>query len=384
MSTAAEVLNSLPVDNRFLSEKELANLPANVRAQVMEEQRRTAELLGVAMPDDANGSALEISPPGEAGGGEGGGGASPVAAPPSTGPSQPAAVPAAPPGGAGEDWEQKFRTIDGKYRAEVPRLNDALRTEQQRVADLQQQHSALAAQVEQLQRQLAAAPKPADALPPLTAEEEQSLGEMPGYVRRMANELVQQATQPLLEQIAQLQANLTRDIKVVDRRTLYLAMDRACPDWRSINNDPAFVAWCSGAEPVSGLRYIDILTRAHSSNDYERMLAVFNGYKATRPPVVEPPAPPAPAASPAGENGGTPNGASRSGLEALVMPNGGRGGAQTPPAGTPSAPEPVRRSEIRAHEQNVAKGVYAGKPADFNRVQTRIDRAYAAGLIIED
>lgn len=381
MSTAAEVL-AKPVDGRFLTEKQLANLPLAVRTQVMADQRAAAEQMGVALPDVApNAPDTGTSLPGETGVGGGAEGGVPPAAP---APSDPPPPPPPPPGGTGEDWEQRFRTIEGKYRAEVPRLTEALAAQREDNQALRGQLDTLNAQMQQLQQQLQQQPRPVDELPPLTAEEEQQLGEMPSYVRRMAQQLIQKATAPLVSQITDLQAKLTHDIKVVDQRTLHLAMDRACPEWRELNNDVGFLAWVRGTEPVSGLRFLDILQRAYSSNDFERVLAVFNGYKATRPPAVQPPAPPAQPVSPNGGNGGTPNGAPRTGLEALVMPNGGRGGASTPPAGTPSAPEPVRRSAIRAHEQAVARGVYAGKPAEFNRVQAAIDAAYANNLIIED
>jgi len=62
----------------------------------------------------------------------------------------------------------------------------------------------------------------------------------------------------------------------------YAAMDRAVPDWQTVNEDPAFLRWLGEPDGISGVSRQAVLAVAENQLDAARAAAVFKAFMAGR------------------------------------------------------------------------------------------------------
>lgn len=180
---------------------------------------------------------------------------------------------------AEEKWEHKYRRLQGKYDAEVPRLH-------QQVKELQ-----LALQ--QMQHQIQAPPPP-PAAPEKPAEPERYVSDedvvnygadFVDIQRRIALD----ATRELRKQVDELKAQLAQTGQavqqtgqVVNTVTFEQKLLDAVPDFRTINNDPAWVAWLNEVDPIlRGPRRL-VAQAAYQRADVEAVKGYVDLFKQTR------------------------------------------------------------------------------------------------------
>jgi len=200
----------------------------------------------------------------------------PVADPePSPAPQPDAAV--APPVGELPDqqqkddtWEHKYKVIEGKYRAEVPRLaadNRELRTQ---IEALQQQMESLKSQ----------AAKPQQSL--ISQEDREKYGDdLLDVMKRAAQEQVTTKDAEIEE--------LKRRLDMVNQTTAKSAevnffdtLGRLAPDWVTINSDEGFLKWLDEYDELTGKTRQDLLSDAEAAKDAERVARFFTKWKATQ------------------------------------------------------------------------------------------------------
>lgn len=232
--------------------------------------------------------------------------------PPDLGATPPAAPsggePATPPAPATEGWEQKYRVLQGKYNAEVPRMQRQVHEQSGLIQQLQQQLTATQTMLASLTRQQGAAPAaPAAPTALVKKEEVETFGEdLTDYIRRVAQEAVlpqvEQRLQPVQQQVEQVRSVASQ---VVERSAqtaqerMFETLDRDIPDWRKQNNDEGFLAWLAQQDPYSGETRQALLRRAYERNDTPRVVAFFKGYRSEHAVVTPPPAPAAATPPPA-------------------------------------------------------------------------------------
>jgi hypothetical protein len=189
-------------------------------------------------------------------------------------PSEPAATanpaPAATPPAnteGDEKWESRFKTLTGKYNAEVPRLHAAIK---ERDAKL----NSLTEEVEALKASLA---KPRDSL--VKPEEVNEFGEpLVDLIRRAAREEVQSKD----AELAELRRKLDQvQVATVETKEVgfYEALAQAVPDWVTINDDPEFHTWLGEVDDLTGMQRQQILSQAEEKRDAGRVARFFNAYK---------------------------------------------------------------------------------------------------------
>lgn len=181
-------------------------------------------------------------------------------------PAEPAtsnANPSAPP--AEENpWEQRYKSLRGKYDAEVPRL---VATNKELTAKLQ----SIEKEVEDLKK-LKENPKPTLVKP----EEVQEFGEpLVDLIRRAAREELSEKDQEILELKGRLErfeasANKTAEIDFFDRLT------SASPGWEEVNKNDDFLKWLAEYDELTGLQRQDSLDDAVRNNDAPRAARFFN------------------------------------------------------------------------------------------------------------
>lgn len=266
----------------------------------------------------------------------------------------PAADPPAAPAPPVENWEHKYKTLQGVLAANKRDADARVLTLESKIASM------------------AAAPAPAPAPPapaPLVTDKDlETYGaDMLDLIRRQATEMAQKI---VAEQMAQLKPEMdqTRDhIKTVEQQVyqnegekFYGELAKAVSDWETINQDPRFLDWLGQVDPLSGVERQGLLEAAGKKLDHKRVATIFETFKADAGLNKPAPAPtPAPAPSPSPRTVGN---------------------------APPSRSEPVtsvKRSEIQAHYRRGSTDVAYRGSDEYKAIEARIQQALATDQVLE-
>lgn len=193
--------------------------------------------------------------------------------PPADPPSDPPASEATPPTEQPDDqkkddqWEHRYKVLEGKYRAEVPRLNADNR-------ELKQQLETLKSEVEQLKSRGEQAPSSL-----ISAEDREKYGDdLLDVIKRAAQEQVSAKDAEI--------ADLKRQLELVSSTTAKTAevsffdrLGQLVPDWVTINGEDAFLKWLDEYDELTGKTRQDLLSDAEQAKDAERVARFFNKWK---------------------------------------------------------------------------------------------------------
>lgn len=270
-----------------------------------------------------------------------------------------------------EGWEQKYRVLQGKYNAEVPRLT---RQVQELVAQMRDQAASLTT-TQNLLASLGAqrgnapagsepAAQPAQSARLVKDEEVKEFGaDLIDVMRRVAREegasLLPQVDQRIapVKQRADAAAKAANDAagKVAqnDQQTVLQLLAEKVPNWEELNGDDGFLGWLDQRDPFSGAVRGMMLKQAFEAHDGPRVVNFFLGYQKEHAAVT----PPASATPPAN----TPAQPQRS-LESMVAPGTTKTGAASTQNG--SGKRDWTRAEIGAFYKDLGAGKYRGARAD--------------------
>lgn len=186
------------------------------------------------------------------------------------------------------DYAQAYRTLQGKYNAEVPRLNQQLAEQTKRAEDLARQVGELTAKV----TELSSAPK-ADAVKILeeagydndVVEAFKAQNEQIAALTTRNDQLVSaladlQGVKERVERAEQSQAMTSQQRFIAD-------LAAAVPDWEEINDNPAFHAFLTEEDGFSGLTRQDVLSNAEKRLDSATVVKLFSAFKGAKPKRTE-------------------------------------------------------------------------------------------------
>ncbi len=338
-----------------------SHLPKHVRAQVERANQIVAEM-NKPPAADPPGTPPATPPPAVVPP------ATPSATPPATPPTPPVTPPATPP--AADALEQKYKVLQGKYNAEVPRLQKRVQEQDSELRDLKQQ---LLNQQTLLAAMNTRTPPPpaAPATPLVSAEEVKEFGpDLIDVIGRVAKQTllpeIESRVKPVQQRVEQTEKG-TKEVKdqaFRDARAKVLdLLQNEVSNYLQVNQDPAFIAWLGEVDPYAGRLREDLLQEAYTANNGPRVVAFFKGYLAEHA-ATAPPLPPAPPATPP-----SPPESQRT-LDSLVAPG-------TPKSGPGSAPTDAgkrtwTRAEIGALFEQIATYSRKGrKVPDELRAQER-------------
>lgn len=255
------------------------------------------------------------------------------------------------------DWERKYKVLQGKYNAEVPRLNEQVHQLQAAMAEMQEQMKAA-----QKQR------TDVEAKSLVTDADREAFGaDLVNLAERIAKQQllpVQSELERANQVIEQLQTQLKRntdEVQVTGQQSFLTGLAREVPEWEAMNEDAGFLAWLAQPDPVFGVERQTALDQAAASLNVKAAAAVFNAYKAT----IAAQTPAKPAKSP------------KDGLQSQVAPSRSRAG--TAPESDPFAGKIWNDAEIRAFYAAKREGAYT--PEQAARISAEIDRAAAEGRV---
>lgn len=362
----------------------MSALPKAVRAQV-EKSNKLAEDYYKSLQGQPPGDAPAGDPPAAA--------APPASGEPPAPPADPAAPPAAPaaaPPAAppAEGWEQKYKVLQGKYNAEVPRLQTQARDQSEAIRQLREQLTATQNLLASFSAQRETAPaQPSQATPPAPTklvkdEEVREFGaDLIDVMRRVVRE--EQATllpeidrrvAPVAQRVNQV-AQATHDVGArvaqSDQQSVLTQLASAVPNWQELNEDAGFLEWLDQVDPFSGAQRGALLKQAYKAHDGPRVVAFFTGYLKEHA-AVTPPAAPTPAAA-------APPAAPQRKLEQFVAPGTPKTGAASTQDG--SGKRVWSRAEIGAFYSDVQAGRFKGTAEQRKQIEADIFAAQREGRI---
>jgi len=193
------------------------------------------------------------------------------------------------------EWEQRYRTLKGKYDAEMPRLHN---------------------QVRELQTQMAALAKPPEPPKPpetpqakkrlVTDKDAETFGpDLLDLIKRQAHEIADEMVgsreTKLVQEMQKLQAEnaalmekvtgVTKSQEVSAQQAYLAKLGTLVPDWEAINVDQRFLDWLTEIDPMSGLARQAYLDNAFQSLDVNRTATLFRAWVASVTPPTPAPVP---------------------------------------------------------------------------------------------
>ena len=277
-----------------------------------------------------------------------------------------------------EDWEHKYRVLQGKYDAEVPRMARDLQQATRVIGDLQRQMAEIQeAPVVQPEETVEA---PASSY--LTAAEREEFGDdMVDFVGHVIKDNVGSELSKLARQFDQLNARfdkldgLAQQVSRVQtqstKQTIESALNSSVPEWLQLNEDPGFLGWLAQRDMASGRMRQELLNEAYAQGDANRVIHFFKTFQQENeaPPAQQPaPQPPAPR-QPAVQ------------LETLATPTPAAGAVTPAPAS--EQPGTNKRTwtvaEHQAFNSAVRRGEFKGREAEQRAIEEDILLASAEG-----
>jgi len=216
-----------------------------------------------------------------------------VNAPESEAPAAPAAEQTSPPAAEPKPkvddpaWEQRFKTLQGKYQAEVPRLHAQLREQSD-------QMQAMQAQLEALQKKSEAAAAPE--APLVSDKDEDNFGaDLLDFIRRVVRDEFPRLASPVVEALRKEMNPVREQLGTVQKRVeesdndrFWSALERAVPDLDTVNSDQRWLQWLGEVEPLVGVSRQHMLDAAVARLDADRVVALVEAWKATVPAAPAP------------------------------------------------------------------------------------------------
>ena len=254
-----------------------------------------------------------------------------------------------------DNWQQKYKSLQGMYNADVPRLSSENRNLTSRVTQLEQLLSTMekptvkeSVQAEKL----------------ITPEDEKEYGDSINIMRKAAREEIAQ----LKQQIQQIQ-NVVPQVQQVQtqqkkssEQNFWNTIANEVPNWQDINKNEAFQAWLLEVDPLTGINRQTYLEDAQHNLDANRVVNFFRTWE--------------------GEFGvaktaQTDRKAQQSQLQKQVSPGKSRNNGTK----TSGQTKTYTNADIKEFFSDVRKGKYKGRDDERGRIERDIFAAQQEGRI---
>ena len=272
------------------------------------------------------------------------------AAPPAAAPEKPPAPQQQKP----DEWESRYKSLQGIFNKTVPEL-------QQQVKTLQTDLSTAVDRLNRASEQQESKPESKQAADPKDIDNfGQDLVDMVsrvagGVINQAARAFEAKATQ-LESQIAQLQTAIqgaSQQVAMTAEQSFFDKVTKLVPNWEQVNTDPGFLSWLAETDPVYGINRQAALQRAQDSLNADHAAAVFQAYLGPKPTAkrVDP-------------------------LDQQVSPKGAATVAPT------QADKPMlTSSQVTKFYDDMRRGMYRGNEAEAARIEKLINTALAEGRV---
>lgn len=280
-----------------------------------------------------------------------------------------------------EGWEQKYKVLQGKYNAEVPRLQRQVNDQTATIEDLRRQINTTQLMLTTLNQNRGAASGNQGAAPAAPSklvkdEEVREFGEdLTDFIRRVAQDsvlpAVEQKLQPVQQQVEQVRTAASQASERVahnDREQFFATLDSRIEGWRQQNEDEGFLNWLAQPDAYTGVARQELLQQAVQRLDVPRVMAFFMGYR-NENAVVTPPS----------SSAASVQGAPQRTLDSFVAPG-------TPKAGATGAQDGAGKRvwtqlEIKQFYTDAAAGKYRTNKQRRDEIERDIHAAVRDGRV---
>lgn len=255
---------------------------------------------------------------------------------------------------------QKYKTLQGMYNAEVPRLHAQNKEMQQKLQHMQSLLATLSPQENSTSQ------PPVEAEKLVTEKDIEEYGDSIDVMRKVTREELNSVASRIAQlenYLRQLQTNVVPQVEAVAQRqaasseqAFWSELSNAVPNWREVNDDQDFQSWLLQVDPLTGITRQTYLEDAQRNLDARRVATFFhtwlenNGQASVARPV---------------ETSAKPQSAE---LEKQVAPG------RSKNSGTPK-PDKARvytPTDIQKFFEDVRKGKYKGREAERDKIERDI------------
>ena len=265
-----------------------------------------------------------------------------------------------------ETVEQRYKTLQGMYNAEVPRLHAEKRDMANRVSQLEQ----LLAGMQQPKTE----PVPKAEAPKLITDADvEEYGDSIEVMRRVSKEETSAAEQKLKQlekQIEALQTNVLPRVEQVaanqvktSEQAFWSELSTTVPDWRDMNDNQDFQNWLLEIDPLTGISRQTYLEDAQRNLDVGRVTNFFNAWKGNN----------------GSESNAQPNRKAQSSNELKKQVSPGKGKSSGKPQSNSN--KTYSPDDIKSFFDDVRKGNYRNKEEERDRIERDIFAAQQEGRI---
>ena len=263
-----------------------------------------------------------------------------------------------------EDWQQKYKSLQGMYNADVPRLNAQNRELSDRITQLESLLSTTqeAPQTQEVQQSVEKL---------ITDDDINEYGDSIDIMRKAAREEVSQANSRVAQleaQIRQLQGVVPQVQQVQQQQqqsneqAFWSKLSSQVPNWSEITDSQDFQSWLFEVDALSGVTRQAYLEDAQKRMDADRVAKFFSTWE---------------------QENGKPNAqsnrkAQNSQLQRQVSPGRGRSGNTAVSGEAPTySPE-----DIKKFFADVRQGKFKGRDDERGRIERDIFAAQTEGRIV--
>jgi hypothetical protein len=264
-----------------------------------------------------------------------------------------------------EDFEQKYRVLQGKYNKEVPLLHRQL-------VDMQGQ---LTATQNILATMQAAPATPAAGSPADNGDDKmietlrETYPEIHDAVERMTDKRVKTALNELKPQLESRVSRVEHDSAERGKQDFYERLDADYPEWEKVNTHPTFVAWLQRVDELSGRTRQALILEAFNAKDVRRCSLFFRNFVKDNPTLFKPSVPAGQAAAASARSGGN--------VDVHPVTSGSPAPLPTPRGNVTI----IKRADVAKFYSDVVAGKYNGKEPDKIKREKEIERAVAEGRV---
>ena len=268
-------------------------------------------------------------------------------------------------GGQDDDYEQKWKTLQGMYNADTARLS----TQNQELSGRLQQMEEL---ISTMQATPAPTPEPEQPKSLLTEDEVEEYGESIDIMRKVSQEIAggyQRQIDSLQNTVQALQGQIVPRVEqIANQQTqsieqnFWSALSDAVPNWREINDSSEFQTWLLEIDPLTNMTRQTYLDGAQRDMDAQRVANFFTSWVQAN-----------------GTGPAQPSrSASNSELAKQVAPGKGRTSA-TPHGNTKRTYTP---DDLTTFYRDVREGKFKGDEEERDKIERDIFAAQQEGRIV--
>ena len=265
---------------------------------------------------------------------------------------------------------QRYKTLQGMYNAEVPRLHAERRELSDRVNQLEQLLSTMQQQPNKPEESIPEEPAPKL----VTDADVEEYGESIEVMRRVSKEetlAAQKKLEALEKQIESLQSNVIPRVEQVaasqvktSEQAFWSELSTTVPDWRDMNDNQDFQNWLLEIDPLTGISRQTYLEYAQRNLDVGRVSNFFNTWKENN----------------GGVSNAQPNRKAQASTELERQVSPGKSKSTGKPQS--NSGKTYSTDDIKSFFDDVRKGNYRNKEEERDRIERDIFAAQREGRIV--